>query len=279
MPLIVITGIPASGKTKTANELKTYFENKGKKVDIISENEIIKGMNSNRNVIYEDSKKEKELRSKIKSDFIRNINQEEVTIIDGLNYIKGYRYELYCASKSSKTTQCTIHCDVNQSMAWEFNLSRDTDDRYSKEIFDALVLRYEAPESRNRWDSPLFLVFADTKIDCEKVNEALFSRAPPAPNQSTQCLPLSETNFLYDMDLIAQEVMSSILEAKKMNLEGEVKVPGTNEKFLLKSEARINNSELTRLKRQFLSYVKLHPTKYNKNNAAGLFVQYLNTNF
>lgn len=278
MPLIIITGFPASGKTKTANELKDYFEEKGKKVDIISENEIIKGMNSCRNVIYADSKKEKELRSKIKSDFIRNINQEGITIIDGSNYIKGYRYELYCASKSSKTTQCTIHCDVNQDTAWEYNLKRDIDDQYSKEIFDALILRYEAPESRNRWDSPLFLVFADKKIVCEDVNEALFSRQPPPPNQSTQCLPLSQTNFLYEMDSIAQEAISSILEAKKMNLEGEIKIPGTNEKFLLKSEARINNAELTRLKRQFLSYVKLHPTQYNKNNAAGLFVQYLSTN-
>lgn len=278
MPLIVITGIPASGKTTTAKELKTYFEEKGKKVNVISENEIVKGMNLTKNVIYADSKKEKELRSKIKSDFIRNINQEEITIIDGSNYIKGYRYELYCASKSSKTTQCTVHCDVNQNVAWDYNLQRDVEDQYSKEIFDALILRYEAPESRNRWDSPLFLVFANKKIACKDVDDALFSRAPPPPNQSTQCLPLSETNFLYEMDLIAQEVISSILEARKMNLEGEIKVPGANEKFLLKSEARINNAELTRLKRQFLSYVKLHPTQYNKNNAAGLFVQYLNSN-
>lgn len=278
MPLIIITGIPASGKTKTANDLKIFFEGKQKKVNIINENEIVKGMNFNKNVLYADSKKEKELRSIIKSTFIRLINQDDVTIIDGLNYIKGYRYELYCASKSSKTTQCTIHCDVNQNTAWEYNLKREENEQYSRDIFDQLILRYEAPDSRNRWDSPLFLICGDLAVDCEKVHEALYSRLPPPPNQSTQCLPLSGTNFLYEIDAVSQEVISVILEAKKLNLEGEIKIPGANEKFMLKSESRISTAELTRLKRQFLSYVKLHPTQYNKNNAAGLFVQYLNTN-
>lgn len=43
MPLILITGVPSSGKTTRAIELQQYFEGRGKEVHIVSEhNEIIK---------------------------------------------------------------------------------------------------------------------------------------------------------------------------------------------------------------------------------------------
>lgn len=43
MPLIVLVGCPASGKSTRAAELKEYFETQREKiVHIVSENEIIK---------------------------------------------------------------------------------------------------------------------------------------------------------------------------------------------------------------------------------------------
>lgn len=47
-------------------------------------------------------------------------------------------------------------------------------------------MRYEAPESRNRWDSPLIVVQADDDLPNERLACALFDRKPPPPNQSTQ---------------------------------------------------------------------------------------------
>ncbi len=32
----------------------------------------------------------------------------------------GFRYELYCASKSYKTTHCVVHCDVSPQDAWNW---------------------------------------------------------------------------------------------------------------------------------------------------------------
>lgn len=52
--------------------------------------------------------------------------------------------------------------------------------------FDALVLRFEAPDSRNRWDSPLFTILKDDSLPHEAVSDALFKRKAPPPNQSTQ---------------------------------------------------------------------------------------------
>lgn len=54
MPLIIMTGIPCSGKTTRANELKNFFETKkNKKVEIISEEEAILKATYEKNTYYE----------------------------------------------------------------------------------------------------------------------------------------------------------------------------------------------------------------------------------
>lgn len=50
---------------------------------------------------------------------------------------------------------------------------------------DALVQRFEAPDSRNRWDSPLFTILKDDTLPFEAISDALFKRKAPPPNQST----------------------------------------------------------------------------------------------
>ncbi|XP_046688943.1 protein KTI12 homolog, partial [Homalodisca vitripennis] len=53
-------------------------------------------------------KRKKKIRSILKSETLRLLGRDNVVILDAANYIKGYRYELYCASKNSKTTQVTV---------------------------------------------------------------------------------------------------------------------------------------------------------------------------
>lgn len=89
MPLIVISGFPASGKTKRALELKTYFEEKGKKVHHISENKAIPKAGFHKNVYFADSQKEKMVRSDLKSEVLRLLDKQSVVILDAGNYIKG----------------------------------------------------------------------------------------------------------------------------------------------------------------------------------------------
>jgi len=96
----------------------------------------------------------------------------------------GYRYELFCISKSTKTTQCTLHCDLSPETAWQNNLTRQ--DQYSQQIFDALVMRFEAPDGRNRWDSPLFTIQSNDELPFEEITASLYERKALKPNQSTQ---------------------------------------------------------------------------------------------
>lgn len=111
MPLIIIVGCPSSGKSTRSTELKEFFETqKEKTVHIISENDIIKSSGIPKNDVYESSQKEKMIRADLKSNSLRKLNKNDLVIIDGGNYIKGYRYEIYCASKSARW--------VSSSSAW-----------------------------------------------------------------------------------------------------------------------------------------------------------------
>ena len=60
------------------------------------------------------------------------------------------RYELYCATKQYKTTQCLVQCSVAIEAAWGWNLERPEGEQYQREVFDGLVMRYEFPNSSCR---------------------------------------------------------------------------------------------------------------------------------
>ena len=275
MPLVLITGIPCSGKTNVAKNIKDHLEQKGKNVILVSEDELLSQQSEHKNILMNDSLKEKPLRADLKGQVLRNLTKDTVVILDALNYIKGYRYELYCASKSLKTTQVTVHCDISPPTAWTWNESRSEEsEKWSKETFDALVMRYEAPIGTNRWDSPLFLSLEAIPLKLDLLEAALFDRKPPPPNQSTQCQPLSSTNFLQELDKSTSAIISSILEAQKLGLADNIKVPGTDER--VNATRNITMAELARTKRQFITYAKARAIEDVKKLAT-MFVQYVNS--
>jgi protein KTI12 len=278
MPFCVLVGGPASLKSTRANQLKEYFETEKQKiVHIVSENDIIKNSQISKNDVYNEASKEKMIRAELKSDSLRKMNKNDLIIMDGMNYIKGYRYEIFCATKSARSTQCTVQCAVTQERAWEFNQNReDESEKYSREIFDALWLRFEEPISTNRWDSPMFAVTPDDNLNFEEIYEALYEKQRPKANQSTQNPPTQDTNFLFELDRITQEIVSEIVGARKINAMGPIKVKNSSEPVNIPSE--INASQLTRMRRQYINFSKLHlDTAGNLEKAPTLFVQYLNS--
>ncbi|XP_045457620.1 protein KTI12 homolog [Melitaea cinxia] len=295
MPLIILCGTPVSGKTTRANQLKEFFEKThNKHVDIVSEEETIIKLGYEKNSTYLDFQKEKRVRGYLKSEVIRLINKDNVVILDGSNYIKGYRYELYCASKASKSTQCTVYTIRNHNDAWKDNVLRinknennqdSSDDNingsncepYTEEVFNALTkLRFEEPNQNNRWDSPLFTVQPDNELDLEAVYKVLFEKKPPPPNMSTQNPPLSSTNFLYEIDKVTQAISKHILDSKQLNLD-TVKFPDyPGCELEVGFMNTVNPQKLLRLRRQFLTYAKMNHSNEDANKIGRYFIQYLN---
>lgn len=143
---------------------------------------------------------EKIVRSDLKSDVIRHLNRDDVVIFDAGNYIKGYRYEVYCATKSARVSQCTVFCAINDQQMRAFNQqrrsrSRDEDvaivannsaEPYTEDTLQALKMRFEEPQGNNRWDAPLFTLFPESTPNLEAIHKCLYEQGPPPPNQSTQ---------------------------------------------------------------------------------------------
>ncbi|KAK9760975.1 kti12, chromatin associated, variant 2 [Basidiobolus ranarum] len=207
----------------------------------------------------------------------RVLTKDDIVIADAMNYIKGFRYQLYCIARSMGTPHCTVHCGVPTNEAKKWNSERP--DGYEAQIFDELVTRYEEPEARNKWDSPLFTVlWDDPTVPAEEIWNALVLKKAPPPNLSTVSKPAIETNYLYELDKVTQDIVNAVLEEQKSNL-GSYTVTIPNSTMKVKLPARsITLAELRRLRRQFVNINKMH-TILDISRISELFVQYLNTNF
>jgi protein KTI12 len=88
-----------------------------------------------------------------------------------MNYIKGFRYELFCIAKSYGMMHGVIWvlCPSDAGDAWNDlrirQIQKNTDmvgdtgnEFYTQDMMNALRLRFEPPDQRNRWDRPLFRV-------------------------------------------------------------------------------------------------------------------------
>ena len=81
-------------------------------------NEELLGLNKTK--YLSDPVQENILRASLKSNVEKFIDQKRVVILDSMNYIKGYRYELYCLARSAMTTMCLVYCDTKRTVAQEW---------------------------------------------------------------------------------------------------------------------------------------------------------------
>lgn len=280
MPLILMVGYPSSGKSTVVSALVEHVERcrPGSTVDIIKDQDLTTFDKE----IYRDSSKEKEHRGYLRSLTQKSLTDQTLVIVDSLNYIKGFRYELHCAAKAVKTTYCVIYCETTPETVRQFNAAREVLDRYAGDVLEALLQRFEAPDSRHRWDSPLFTVHPtpaeqsprDLPAILDDILGCIFDGNRLKANQSTQSQPFSSTNFLYELDSLTQTIVQSLMEAQKNAVPGDLlPVSGTDQKVVMKSARSLG--ELTRLRRQFIAYTKMHPVD-DKTKLASMFVTFIN---
>jgi protein KTI12 len=137
MPLIMFSGLPSSGKTTRALELQMALETKIDsslrkfKVHIVNDDslginrEVYRGtsyiilcllhiftvhiMGSfSRQTLMTEARTEKAARGTFYSAVQRLLSKDDIVIADGLNYIKGFRYQLFCEAKALSTPHCVV---------------------------------------------------------------------------------------------------------------------------------------------------------------------------
>ncbi|KAM9981262.1 hypothetical protein ACTFIY_003565 [Dictyostelium cf. discoideum] len=270
MPLIVLSGPPCSGKTTRAKELYEHFTNLGKKAIIINEESLL----INKNEGYKDSLTEKMTRGSLKGATDRNLSKDTVVISDSLNYIKGYRYELYCIARAAGTRLLVLYCNTPRDLAKKWNQERDQSVAYSDKLLDELTNRFEVPNPKNRWDSPLFTLEPQHTLPHELLFKTLFEVQELRPNYATQSQSLSPANFVHELETKTQEITSVISDALQSSMVGDhIKVPGTEKRVVIHS--KLNLVELRNQRRQFYKFAQLHPPQ--PHLIADSFVDFLNS--
>uniref|UniRef100_H2ZEG6 Protein KTI12 homolog n=1 Tax=Ciona savignyi TaxID=51511 RepID=H2ZEG6_CIOSA len=254
MPLVVMCGGPSCGKTRRTKELVKYLKEHHPKTNVI----VVSDVNLDRNSVYADSRKEISVRGALKSGVERDLAENTIVIVDSLNYIKGFRYELHCVTKYTRTTHCVIHCAASNEEMNHFNKLKEENEQYSQDILEALMQRFETPNSMARWDSPLFTVNAGDKMQMDEICDAIFKKTKQKPNLSTQNPPLMSPTFVYEADKILQGIGASILAAQKTSGPGEVVLlPGTNETYTISDKVTV--ADMRRQRKQFLIYLRANP--------------------
>ncbi|QLG72615.1 hypothetical protein HG535_0D03230 [Zygotorulaspora mrakii] len=309
MPLILLTGYPCTGKTTVARELVALLQKR-----LESDPQLAK---KNYNIIYHSdkslgikhsdyisSKNERKLRSEIISAVKRDLTKTNIVIVDSLNYIKGFRYQLHCEVKNVSTTYCLIQtmCPVDQILEW--NQQRgEPEDVWDRELLDQLIQRYEEPNAQTRWDSPLFPVLTtqDSISDfIDDITVAVFNRAANSrdslskalqkPNSATILKPASQTNFIQKLDsettLVVKKIMNHIktlqsignsnCSARVIVSEGVTDINDDNCFYVDLPTISISLPHLQRLKRQFVTLNKLRDM--DEKRIVPLFADYLSKN-
>jgi len=55
-----------------------------------------------------DAASEKIIRGSLKDGVDHALNERTVVVVDSMNYIKGFRYELYCSARAESTQYCVV---------------------------------------------------------------------------------------------------------------------------------------------------------------------------
>ncbi|KAF2102668.1 chromatin associated protein KTI12 [Rhizodiscina lignyota] len=313
LKLIVISGFPCSGKTHRAKQIQEDFESRLKddrrfaksKLHLINDESL--GVSHD---AYQTARTEKDARAAEMSAVKRHLSRDDIVIADGLNYIKGFRYQLYCEAKALQTPSCVvkIHIGTPIDTCRTTNQSRidsSSPHAYDTDTFENLIFRYEEPNGMTRWDSPLFTVVNDdltppfsaiwdtllgssdsTSFDPSKAGRKVLVR----PNAATVLAPASENDFLYALDRETSAVISTIQTWQKEHSfdggggGGEVAIEGAEEKIQLPAGRTLGVAELQRVRRQFVQMMRAQGmggagtarARMDKGRIRGAFVGHLN---
>ncbi|CEF67859.1 Protein KTI12 homolog [Strongyloides ratti] len=288
MPLLVVYGKPCSGKTKTVNDFIHYLTEKlsisDDKIKVICDTDNTEFSTN----IYDNAKLEKEHRSLLKSLVDDNLKNDKLIILDALNYIKGYRYELHCIAKKVQTKFALLIINEDDNKCKDIN--KEMNMKYEEKILNEIIMRMEYPISKDFWDNPNVVINTATTLkesdnidNFDQLYRLLFEGVSLVSNKSTRCQPIANKNFVTDIAKITKKIIITIdSEQKKHKFGDRIKLPytdsddkdDTKNSYLYIKQYSI--SELDRYRKIFLGTVRGQSIE-GANMIGNLFVNYLNT--
>ncbi|ORX34635.1 chromatin associated protein KTI12 [Kockovaella imperatae] len=211
MALVTIAGYPCSGKSRIARMLADDFrarlqssEYDGPKFEVVVVDDDSSHVPRS---VYDDSKVEKSGRANLFSNVTRSLGQETITICDSLNYIKGFRYQMYCAAREASCRVCTVYVATPPERCTEWHEERG-ECSYKSTTFENLIMRFEEPSSMVRWDSPLVTISPDEEPPLEEIWNIVTKGEKKGPNAAR---PKPPPNTLLILTNTTHTITTSLL--------------------------------------------------------------------
>lgn len=243
MALVVLSGVPGSGKTRLSEHLERAFAAAGRECVTVHEPSVEEGA-------FSSSRNETTARSDFKAAIRRHLSPERVVIADGMNFIKGFRYELFGFAREIGIGFCCAFCDTPADTARE-----RAKERYPAAVLDDLIGRMERPSERNKWDRPLIVVADadDTAAHAKIVANALSRSSKLAPKKATAKAIGASAQVNPQIDRAINEFCSELLRVQATAEPGAaVAVCGV--KVVLRRQ--VTPAELKRARRDFSARAK-----------------------
>lgn len=185
MPCLILCGHPCAGKTRLAHAIRDRALALPDIRHVVIINEGTACPDVTIAACYANAAAEKRTRGALKSSFDRCVSERDngtLVILDASNYIKGFRYELHCISKAAGQKHGVVWVLNESRLCKEWNAERRRQAQdgsgsiyYSDALMDELIMRFEPPDARNRWDNPLYRI--DVRPDGAKQQSGLAMEA------------------------------------------------------------------------------------------------------
>ncbi|KAF8906586.1 chromatin associated protein KTI12 [Gymnopilus junonius] len=291
MALITLSGLPCAGKSTRAQQIAAFLDQKIGAADyqgpisrvvVLSDHSLGLDRNS-----YADTKLEKPARGALFSAVQRQLSSDTILIVDSLNYIKGFRYQMYCAAREMKLRTSTVYVVAGPNQCRQWNLARPSHDAYSQDTLENLLIRFEEPSSMVRWDAPLFtIVWDDPDIPGSQIWEAATKGNLKPPNSGTLSPAKAPVDALHILEHTTAIIASAIASASNSQPTGGLMTVSVGQLSLPATlpPRNVTLSELQRLKRQFVTVHKKAITlgttergavDWKEENVAKKFVDYV----
>ncbi|KAI5991314.1 chromatin associated protein KTI12 [Pisolithus orientalis] len=295
--LITISGYPSSGKSQRAAQIKRHIEARLEDPSYVGPSLSVAVLDDTLNIdrsSYNDSRSEKPARGTLFTAVQRNLAQNKVVIVDSLDYIKGFRYQIYCAARELKVRVCTawVYVLAMPDLCKQWNSERTDGEVYAPETLANLLQRYEEPSSMVRWDSSLSTVsWTDEDVPADDIWRAITEGIMKPPNTGTQAVAKAPTDALRTLEHTTASVVSALVseQVNSGSLGGitPVTLSSTLQVRITLPPRNVTLSELQRLKRQFVTLHKKAITlgttekgavDWSEQSVADKFVVYLEEN-
>ncbi len=233
--LIIFTGIPASGKSSLARELKRRLELENESIEIVDSDEI-------RRKTYH-TNFDPSLESFIREESLFKINNHlkagKHVISDDINYYQSMRHELKEIARDNKDIFQIIYFDIPLKTALKRNEERG--EPIPQEVIYKIHDKFDIPGKKYNWDEAFHVIAGNKPVEEEA--RILIEKIKPYLRRKLEFSNIriqAELNFAQEIDKITRNLVSDYV---KISEKDPKRISELRKEFL-----RIANEEQMKIK-------------------------------